>query len=83
MLIVLVLKNIYIRTLLKLISIYVPSYIINLDNNVLHNLLDYGNEYIEKISFQEGRTRNSLLIIDSFIDEKVKLRDDFMYYMKV
>ena len=50
---------------------------INLGNNVFHNLLDYGNKNIEKLSVDEDKTRNSLLLIDSSIDEKVNLRDEF------
>ena len=46
-------------------------------NNVLYNLLDYGNEYIEKISLKEIITRNSLSVIDASIDEKIALRQDF------
>ena len=44
---------------------------INLGNNVFHNLLDYGNENIEKLSADEDKARNPLLLIDSAIDEKV------------
>ena len=50
---------------------------INLGNNVFHNLLDYGNEYIEKLTILEDKARNSLLVIDSSIEEKVLLRDEF------
>ena len=42
---------------------------INLGNNVFYNLLDYGDEYIENLSFQKNIARNSLLAIDSSIDE--------------
>ena len=42
-----------------------------------HNLLDYGNEYIEKLLVEENIARNSLMVIDSSIYEKVKLREDF------
>ena len=41
------------------------------------SFLDYGNEYIEKLSVEEGITRNSLMVIDSSIHEKVKLREEF------
>ena len=41
---------------------------INLRNNVFHNLLDYDNENIEKLSVDEDKARNSLLLIDSAID---------------
>ena len=37
---------------------------INLGNNIFHNLLDYGNEYIEKLSVAKDKARNSLLVID-------------------
>ena len=50
---------------------------INLGNNVFHNLLDYGNENIEKLSVDEDKDRNSFLMIDSSIDEKVNLKDEF------
>ena len=42
-----------------------------------HNLLDYSNKNIEKLSVDEDKARNSLLMIDSSIDEKVNLRDGF------
>ena len=44
---------------------------INLGNNVFHNLLDYGNECIENNSLNEDKARNSLLVIDSSINEKI------------
>ena len=50
---------------------------INLGNNVFHNLFNYGNEYIEKLSVGEDIARNSLLLIDSSIEEKVNLRNEF------
>ena len=50
---------------------------INLGNSVFHNLLDYSNEYIEKISVDEDKACNFLLTIDPSIDEKVNLRDEF------
>lgn len=40
---------------------------INWDNNVLYNLLDYGNEFIENITTKERISRNSLTIIDASI----------------
>ena len=42
-----------------------------------HNLLDYGNEYIEKLSVDEDKARNSLLLIDLSINEKINLREEF------
>ena len=45
--------------------------------NILYNLLDYGNEFIEKISSKEIIARNSLPVIDASIDEKIALRQDF------
>ena len=42
-----------------------------------HNLLDYGNGYIEKLSVKEDMARNTLLAIDSFIHEKVMLREEY------
>ena len=50
---------------------------INLGNNVFHNLLDYGNENIESLSIDEDKARNSLLMIDSSIEEMINLRDEF------
>ena len=50
---------------------------INLGNNIFHNLLDYGNEYIEKLSVDEDKARNSLLVIDSSIHEKFNSRKKF------
>ena len=46
-------------------------------NNVLYNLLDYGNEIIEKITSKEQVARNSLLVIDTSINENIILRHDF------
>ena len=50
---------------------------IHLGNNIFHNLLDYGNENIEKMSVDDDKARNSLLMIDSSIEEKINLRDEF------
>ena len=50
---------------------------INLGNTVFHILLDYGNENIETLSVEEDKARNSLLMIDSFIEEMINLRDEF------
>ena len=50
---------------------------INLGNNVFANLLDYGNENIESLSVDEDKARNSLLMIDSSIEEMTNLRDEF------
>ena len=44
---------------------------------MFHNLLDYGNEYIEKISVDVYKARNSLLLIDSSINDKINLREEF------
>ena len=49
---------------------------INLGNNVFHNLLDYSNTTLKKNSVDKDKARNSLLLIDSAIDEKVDLRDE-------
>ena len=46
-------------------------------NNVLYNLLDYGNEFVEKLSANEIIARNSLSVIDASIDESIVLRQDF------
>ena len=50
---------------------------INLGNNVLYNLIDYGNECIEKITTNKQVTRNSLSLIDTYINEKIILRQEF------
>ena len=50
---------------------------INLSNNFFQNLLDYGNEYIEKLSVDEDLPRNSLLLIDSSTNGQVNLREGF------
>ena len=50
---------------------------INLGNNVLYNLLDYGNKYFKEISTKEHVARNSLLIIDDSMNEIIILRQDF------
>ena len=47
---------------------------INLGNNVLYDLCDYGNECIEKLITNEQIARNSLSLIDTSINEKVILR---------
>ena len=46
-------------------------------NNILYNLLHYGNEFVEKLSSKEIIARNSLSVIDASIDEKITLRQDF------
>ena len=50
---------------------------INLGNNVFHNLLEYGNKNIEKLSVDEDKACNSLLLIDSSIDDKINYRNEF------
>ena len=50
---------------------------INLGNNVFHNLLDYGNINIEKLSVDEDKACNSLLMIDSSIDKQINYRNEF------
>ena len=44
---------------------------------MFHNLLDYGNEYIEKLSVDVYKARNSLLLIDSSINDKINLSEEF------
>ena len=44
---------------------------------MFHNLLDYGNEYIEKLLVDEYKARNSLLLIDSSINDKINLSEEF------
>ena len=50
---------------------------INLGNNILYNLLEYGNKFIEKLTSTEIIARNSLSVIDASINEKIILRQDF------
>ena len=38
---------------------------------MFRNLLDYGNKYIEKFPVDEDKARNSLLLIDLSINEKI------------
>ena len=61
---------------MTLIIIFVQYFI----NNVFHNLLDYGNENIEKLSVDEDKARSSLLMIDSSIEEKINYRNKFDIY---
>ena len=49
---------------------------INLVNNVIYNLLDYGNEFIEKLTSKKIIARNYLLVIDASINEKIILWHD-------
>ena len=42
---------------------------INLGNNILYNLLDYGNECIKNLTSTEIIARNSLSVIDASINE--------------
>ena len=46
-------------------------------SNILHNLLDYENEYIENISKKEQVIRNALSLIDASINKNVILRQNF------
>ena len=50
---------------------------INLGNNIFHNLLDYSNEYIEKLSVDEDKARNYLLLTDTSINEQINLKEKF------
>ena len=49
---------------------------INLGNNVFHHLLYYSNENIEQLLVNEDKAHNSLLLVDSAIDEKVDVSDE-------
>ena len=49
---------------------------INLVNNVIYNLLDYGNEFIEKLTSKKIIARNYLLVIDASINETIILWHD-------
>ena len=60
----------------KFICLILPNQI-NLGNNFFHNLSDYSNEYIEILSVKQNMARNSFLMVDSSIHEKVKLIEDF------
>ena len=50
---------------------------INLGNYIFHNLLNWSNEYIKNLPLEEDMARYSLLMIDSSIDENIKLRKYF------
>ena len=50
---------------------------INLGNHFFHNLLYYGNKYIENLSVGKDESCNSLLLIDSSINKKINLREKF------
>ena len=50
---------------------------INLGNNVLYNLLDYGNKFIERLTSKEIIARDSLSVSDASIIKKIILRHDF------
>ena len=52
-------------------------YQINLGNNFFHNLLDYGNEYIQNLSIEEDIAQHSLLVFDSSTHVKLKSREEF------
>ena len=45
--------------------------------HVLYNLLDYGNEFIEKLTSTEIISRNYLSVIDASINKKIILRQNF------
>ena len=49
----------------------------NLGNNVWYNLLNYGNEFIEKLTSTEIISRNSLSLIDASINENSIIRQTF------
>ena len=72
-------KRVPIRELVKVDKCIFPIFRnhINLGNNVLYNLLDYGNEYIENISTKERDIRNSLIVIDTSIKDNIRLRQEF------
>ena len=44
---------------------------------MFHNLLDYSNEYIEKLSVDEDKARNYLLLTDTSIYEQINLKEKF------
>ena len=50
---------------------------IDVDNIFFITLLNYGNEYIEKLSVDEDKARSFVLVIDSSIHEKAILREEF------
>ena len=50
---------------------------LNLGNNVLYYLLEYGNGFIEQITSKEQGARNSLSLIGDYIIEMIILRQDF------
>ena len=46
-------------------------------NNVLYNLLDYRNRFIDNITTKERVVRNLLIVIGAPIKEKILLSQDF------
>ena len=46
-------------------------------NNLLYNLLDYRNEFIETLTSKEIIARNSLSVVEASINEKIILGHDF------
>ena len=46
-------------------------------NNVLYNLLDCGNEFIENLTSTETIVCNSLSVIDASINKHIILRQDY------
>ena len=44
---------------------------------MFYKLLHYGNDYIEKLSVDEDKIRNYVLVIDYSIREEVNLREEF------
>ena len=50
---------------------------INLGNDVLYNLLDYGIDNLEPLSQEEQAARNSHMAVDSAIELKVNERNEW------
>ena len=50
---------------------------INLGNNVLYNLLDYENKFIERLTSKEMIARDSLSVSDASIIKQIIRRHDF------
>ena len=48
---------------------YIRHNYMNLGNNILYNILDYGNDYIENITTKEQVACNSLTIIGASVKE--------------
>lgn len=79
------LKEILIREFIEINTYICPilrNYI-NLGSNILYNLHDYGNKYIEIITTNKKITCNPLAVIDPPIKETIFVKKSLIYRMTV